>query len=296
MGTVGRTEREDERRHERSGLSGGMGVSSRDAQRLHRRSSARRTGYSWECLSRLARILVSCGHSPDDLLSDLHEICSTLKVPRRRWDPTQLDFIIDLGHLIADWHSDPRYLGPDGRPAALPFRGRGPSLGALIESALPGKDARIVTRALIRAGGLRRRGSRYVPTGRHLRLRQDSGRVHSANALLRMLRTVDRNLSGAPTSAIFERAAINSHFPVIALPAFHRDLKARASVFLVDIDGNMRRHEARDAGGRRTRVGVEVFAFEEPLVGSSEDQSTTAGNRLARRGATPLRRTSRRKS
>jgi hypothetical protein len=276
--------------------SGGMGVSLRDAQRAHRRSSAKGTGYSWECLSRLARILVRCGHSPNDLVSELREICRTLRVPRRRWDPTQLNFISDLPHVIARWHSDPRYLGPDGRPAALPLRGRGPSLGALIESALPGEDARVVTRALMRVGGLRRRGSRYLPTRRHLRFRQHSGRVHSANALLRMLRTVERNLSGAPASAIFERAAVNPRFPVIALAAFHRDLKARASLFLQDIDGNMGRHEARSTGGRRTRVGVEVFAFEEPLIGSSQEQRTTAGSRLTRRRATPLRRASRKKS
>jgi len=270
-------------------------VSSSDAQRVHRRSSTMRTGYSWECLSRLARILVRCGHSPNDLVSELREICRTLRVPRRSWDPTQLDFISDLPHVIAHWHSDPRYLGPDGRPAALPLRGRGPSLGALIESALPGEDIRVVTRALMRAGGLRRRGSRYVPTGRHLWLRDDSGRMHSANALLRMLRTAERNLSGAPNSAIFERAAINPHFPVIALPAFHRDLKARASLFLVDIDGTMRRHEARSTGGHRTRVGVEVFAFEEPLVRSGRAQGKPAGSRPARRGPSPLRRARRRK-
>jgi hypothetical protein len=93
--------------------SRGMGVSLRDAQRAHRRSSARRTGYSWECLSRLARILVRCGHSPNDLVSELREICRTLRVPRRRWDPTQLNFISDLPHVIARWHSDPRYKRAD---------------------------------------------------------------------------------------------------------------------------------------------------------------------------------------
>jgi hypothetical protein len=141
-----------------------------------------------------------------------------------------------------------------------------PSLTKLIERALPGEDPSAVLEALERAGGLRRRGTKYVPTDRHLWLRADSGRVHSANALLRMLRTVDRNLAGSSHSAIFERAAMNPHFPVSKLPAFHRDVSGRASRFLVAIDGNMRRHEARAVGGPRTRVGVEVFVFEEPFV------------------------------
>src|SRR6202020_295859 len=106
----------------------GVGVNSHDTHRAHGHAGTVRTDYAWECLSRLARILVRCGHSPQDLVSALREICRVLKVPRQRWNPAQLEFLSDLPHVIALWHSDPRYLGARGEPAALPLRGRGPSL------------------------------------------------------------------------------------------------------------------------------------------------------------------------
>jgi Family of unknown function (DUF6502) len=271
-------------------------VKSRDAHRAHHHASVGRTDYAWECLSRLARILVCCGHSPGDLVSALREICRTLKVPRRRWDPTLLDFLSDLPHVVALWYSDPRYLDSTGQPATLPLRGHGPSLAELAERVLPGEDPGVVVRSLVRNGGVQRRGSRYVPTGRHLPLRVDSGRIHSANALLRMLRTVERNLSAAPNSSIFERAAINPNFPVAALGAFHRNVKAYASRFLTNVDTNMARHEKRTTGGPRTRVGIEVFAFEEPLVEYGPARKRPHGSRSAGRSASSRRSPRRRKS
>jgi hypothetical protein len=269
-------------------------MASRDARRAHRHASAERSDYAWECLSRLARILVRCGHSPQDLVSALREICRTLKVPRQRWDPAQLGFLSDLPHVIALWHSDPRYLGARGEPAPLPLRGRTASLSGLIECALPGESPRAVVEALMGTGGIRCRAGRYVPTRRHLRLRDDSGRVHSANALLRMLRTVERNLAGGANSAIFERAAMNPHFPVAKLATFHRDVSTRASRLLVAIDGTMRRHEARRTRGPRTRVGVEIFAFEEP---PSTDRRTRTSEieRRGQRASGTRRRKQRRK-
>jgi hypothetical protein len=109
--------------------------------------------------------------------------------------------------------------------------------------------------------------------------------VYSLNALLRMLRTVERNLTGAKNAAILERAAINPNFPVSALPAFHQLVKTKASEFLWDIDGNMRRREAGTTKGKRIRVGVEIFAFEEPLV---QDAYASRAPRTAR-GAPQIR-------
>jgi Family of unknown function (DUF6502) len=223
--------------------------------------------YSYEFLKRLAHILVLSGHSPRKLLSELREICRTLKEPSRRWDPTRLGFLADLPHVIALWHSDPQYLGIRGQPAVLPLRGRGASLSSLIQRVLPDEDPKSVVRALVHLRGIRRRGTGYAATGRHLSYREDSGRVYSLNALLRMLRTVERNIAGAKNTAIFERSAVNPDFPVRALRTFHRRFENRASNFLWDTDGDMRRYEEEVSGGLRTRVGVEIFAFEEPPEG-----------------------------
>ena len=241
-------------------------MSARKAARVQRRPDTGRVDYARDCLGRLAHILVRCGYSPQELVSDFHGICSHLKEPARRWDPTQPAFLADLPHVIALWNSDPKYLNARGVPAALPLRGRAPSLSALIERVLPAEEPRAVAQCLARMQGIRRRGSRYVPSGRHLSYRRDVGRAYSLNALLRMLRTVERNLAGARRAAILERSAIHPNFPVSALPAFHRYLKSRGLKFLWSIDTDMRRRETEQTRGPRTRLGVELFAFEEPRV------------------------------
>jgi hypothetical protein len=90
--------------------------------------------------------------------------------------------------------------------------------------------------------------------------------------------------------------AINRNFPVAALGAFHRNVKAYASRFLTNIDINMGRHEKRATGGPRTRVGVEVFAFEEPVVERGPVRKRSRGSSKADRSAVPRRSPRRRKS
>jgi hypothetical protein len=233
---------------------------------VDRRPTGGGISYSREFLERLVRILVHSGHSPKQLAREFRDICARLKEPARRWDPTRLAYVADLTHVIAHWYADPQYLDSRGAPLPLPLRGRGPSLCALIERVLPEENAVAVAQSLCRVQGVRRRAGRYVPSGRCIVFPQTSGRFHGLAALLGMLRTVEHNVAGVKTSAILERTAINPSFPVSALPAFHRRLKAQATDFLWNVDGDMRRRENGAAGGARTRLGVGVFAFEEPLA------------------------------
>jgi hypothetical protein len=147
----------------------------------------------------------------------------------------------------------------------LPLRGQRVSLSSLIRRVLPGVEPESVLQSLLHLRGVRRQAGGYLPTGRHLSYREDSAGVYSLNSLRGMLRTVERNIAGEKTTAIFERAAVNPNFPVQALRTFHRRFKSRASSFLWDTDGDMRRYEEELTGGSRTRLGVEIFAFEEPF-------------------------------
>ena len=253
------------------------------------RSRTTRERYAVESLGRLARILVSCGHAPKDLVNVFREVCSALREPVKKWDSAEFAFLADLPHVIALWHSDPRYLDPRGAPAPLPLRGRRRSLSSLIKSVLPDADAGNVTRALMKMRGLKRQGSQYLPTHRHLSYRRDRGWVYSLNALTRMLETVERNVSGAKKAALFERSAIHPSFPVAELPAFHRHASSKAWDWLVDLDGYAQRRAKRRAGGPRTRVGVEIFVFEEqrPTTRTQGRERTTDS---ARRHKSPSSR------
>ncbi len=239
-----------------------MGATSRARTLTH---AVTETAYSREFLERMARILVHSGHSPRQLVREFRGICGALKEPQHRWDPNQLAYFADLPEIIALWHADPQYLDNRGRPIALALRGRGPSLSTLIERVLPDEDPTRVTRSLMRTQGVRRRGRQYLPTDRYFSYPGGSGHVHGLTALLGMLRTVERNVSGSKKFAILERTALNPNFPVSALPAFHRRLKSQAAHVLWGLDGDMRRQEAKNLPGARVRLGVGIFAFEEPI-------------------------------
>ena len=243
-------------------------MAARARPRTHRPPARGGVSYSREFLQRLAQILVHAGHSPQVLAREFREICATLKEPARHWDPSQLAYFADLPHVIAHWHADPQYLDSRGMPVPLPLRGRGPSLSALIERVLPGEDPEAVTHSLTRLQGVRRRGARYVPSGRYFTYPRATGRVYGLSPLLGLLRTVERNVTRVRASPILERAALNPSFPVSALPAFHRRLNALAEEFLWNVDGDMRRRETAHERGARTRLGVGIFAFEEPLTAS----------------------------
>ena len=245
--------------------------------------------YSRECLERLARILVHSGHSPALLAREFREICSALKEPTEPWDPMQLNYWADLPHVIAHWHADPQYVDSRGVPISLPLQGKGPSLFALARRVLPKQEPAKIVKSLLRLHGVRRNGSRYVPTGRSLLYSRASSRVHGLLALLGMLRTVERNVSGSRSGAILERAAMNPNFPVSALPAFHRRLKPHAAEFLWGIDGDMRRREMAASDGPTTRLGVCVFAFEDPVIGKGPLRSKRRRSHAGRVGKTGRR-------
>jgi Family of unknown function (DUF6502) len=230
----------------------------------------RRTGllpggveYERECLSRVARILVHSGHSPKRLWRDFRDICSNLKEPTQGWDPNRLAYYTDLAHLMAHWHSDPLYLNSKGLPVAVPLRGRGPSLSALVARVFSGEDPASVAESLVHAKGVRRIKGRYLPIQRSLVLSKVGARIHGADAFLGMLRTVDHNLAGKGRR-IFQRAALNPSIPASALPAFNAWVEKFGERFLHGADNFLHNREAEKKGGPRVRVGVGVFVYTGP--------------------------------
>jgi Family of unknown function (DUF6502) len=235
------------------------------APRARPHATASDVSVAREFLERLARILVRTGHSPRELRREFQRICDELREPTRRWDTAELNYLADLPHVIACWHADPQYLDSRGAPLPLPLKDKGPSFLALIERALPEVDAAAAAKSLVRLKAVHRHKGRYLPTERYFLLTKEGGFVHALTALLGMLRTVERNLSGPRGTAILQRCAFNPSFPVRALPTFHAHAKAVAGEFIWGLDGDMRRAQEADSHGPRTRLGVGVYVFEEPF-------------------------------
>lgn len=224
-------------------------------------------GYSREFLEHLAHILVDAGHSPKSLAREFREICQSLREPDRKWKPAEVNYLAVLSRVLTCWHDHPQFLDAKGDPVALRVRSRGPCLVSLIARALPHEEPTAVIDSLVRARGIRRRGSLYLPTDRQLLYQPESARIHGLMSLLAHLRTVEHNVSQvASNTRIVERTTVNPRFPVLALPMFHRWLKEFATKFLWNAEANMRRRESERLPGQTIRLGVGVFAFEDPMT------------------------------
>ena len=225
-----------------------------------------RTDYARELLVLMARVLTLTGHSPKAAAAQFQGICRRLKEPKRPWDPSSLYFVWDLPQVMAHWHSDPQYLDSRGAPLPLPLKGPGPSLASLIERALPQGDPSGVISALRHVNGIHRQGSRYRPTGRQLAYQHQRviGWLHGLTALLGLLRTVEHNIAHPNGETLLERAAVHPRFPVRYLPEIHQRFKDRATTFLWQIDGEMRKRGRPSSPAKGVRLGVGIFAFEDP--------------------------------
>lgn len=244
-----------------------------------------RADYSQELLGLMARVLTLTGHSPKKLTAQFRAICRRLKEPQHPWDPSTLNFIWDLPHVMALWHADPQYLDSRGAPLALPSRGPGPSVTSLIERVLPDGDPEAVIQTLRKLKAIRREGGRYRPTGRQLALQHQRlmGWLHGLTALLGLLRTVEHNIAHPEGATLLERAAINPRFPVRYLPEMHQRFKDRAATFAWELDGEMRKHEVSSDRADSVRLGVGIFAFEDPLVTGRSGRTSRRSKRMGRR-------------
>jgi len=254
-----------------------------------------RTDYSRELLGLMARVLTLTGHSPKRLAAQFHSTCRRLKEPKRPWNPSSVNFILDLSHVMAHWHADPQYLDSRGTPLSLPLAGLGPSVTSLIERVLPGADTAAVIEALRQVKAIRRQGGRYRSTGRQLALQHQRviGWLHGLAALRGLLRTVEYNIAHPEGATLLEQAAINPRFPVRHLPKMHQRFKERAAPLLWQLDGDMRKHESSSGREDCVRLGVGIFAFEDPLI-TGRSRSTSRRSAPIGRRTRSRRRTRKR--
>ena len=254
---------------------------------MRRRSSKTASGTPWAdsgpraFLEPLARILNVSGCHPRDLQREFVRICRELPIPKRPWGPMRTSYLADLSHVIARWHADERYVDADGRPLPLPLEGPEPSLKGLISRVLPSIDPDQPIQWLLRLEGIRRRGKRFLPTDKYLAFNRSPAAswAHGLTAVLGILSTVEHNISARPQSRLLERIAVNSRFPVRALPQFHRKLKRQAGEVLWRFDADMGREEIRLKGEPVTRLCIGLYAFEDPPV-------TRSGRAAIRRKST----------
>lgn len=183
-------------------------------------------------------------------------------------------FMSPCSRILAGWHQDPAYLGPDGEPLILPLEGEAPSFLALTRVHAPDLPHIALYKELAAAGAvdlepdgrLRVLKRSYVPNA------LDPNQIRLWGSILHdMSATLAHNVTRPPKHpALFERRAINPRLRREALPEFRAFLETEAQRFLERIDAWLTAHSVGDElaqGDLETvRAGAGAYLIEEPPV------------------------------
>jgi hypothetical protein len=241
----------------------------RSAGRIARAGPAPTDGFEPDARAREAmrcfvRVLARCGCAPRIIEYEVGRACR--EIPKSWWHKADVRDRGAPAHVMTLWFSDPEYLDARGKPRPLPLRGR-LSIEALARRVDPTLDAELALRYLMRGGGLRRIGRRYVPRDRVLIFRGPERMNHfeRLRGLFGLLSTMDYNSrSTRETAGRFDVLSWNPRFPVRERAAFDRRVRQLGNPFLVQMDADMHRLErTRKKGERTVALGVGVYRFEE---------------------------------
>lgn len=227
-----------------------------------------------EMLRGLLDIWLAQGLSPRALDQQFHELCSALKEPDHPPQAISAEFITQLGQVIAHWYDDPAYVDENGMPVQLPLRSEKPtdvSFATLVERVLPGQDAEDILQMLLRSpASIRAVDTKYEPIQRFTPLSGTFQLVQLQNLITMrgLLRTLNYNRSCEhPSQQRVERKAGNLDIPLREHDAVQNEVKARAGVFMEQIDGYLNSKAVAPGSEPTVAINVVVFSYEEPPVG-----------------------------
>ena len=224
--------------------------------------------YAQDLFDLAVRTLVGAGHSPGEIVRQFEVSMSRLgRAPRAQALP--MPYVADFAHILSLWYTDPAYLDASSRPARLTVQGRGISLAALIRRVLPKAQVMEIVTLLQRSRAIVRRGNRYLPTSRTVVWPREpwNTRAHALLAAVNLLRTVEHNLAcRSAADRLLQRVAANPAIPVRVVPAVQRRFNREAQDLLKRMDTYLAHHEVPQGSERTTRVGLGVFAFEDPMI------------------------------
>jgi hypothetical protein len=184
------------------------------------------------------------------------------------------DHIVRPARALQLWHSDPRFIGPDGSPIDLFFDGDSPSFSDLTK--LVGGDfpAGALRAELLAAGGiqelangkLRALNRFFIPSA----LDEDLI-VGFALIVAPLLESLKHNLD-FPGDKYIQRIAYSDYLPESELAAFRAASHARSAELIQSIDDWISRQEIEPRPELRAgrRVGVGVFYFDSGPMSSLE--------------------------
>jgi hypothetical protein len=179
--------------------------------------------------------------------------------------------------ILAAWHENPKFTGPDGQPAELPVYGRGATFETLARKYGRGIPTRAVLDELIRSGAvdivdaqkIRAKATITVERGMSARGVKDFG-DRAAELLSTMLMNMRQ-----PETPKFVASVSESAVSVASLPLFQKELAIKAADFLADVQDSLKRKPTAKSSRARSkesaRVSVTIFYHE---VAGTDDAAT----------------------
>jgi hypothetical protein len=214
------------------------------------------------------RFLFSSGVHIDELREGVEKVLGSLE----RKETLQRNAVVGItsaGAILHRWHNERRYLGSDAKPIPLKLRGHPPSFQSLHRSEGVETPLNEFVCAMMEAGLIRRRQSRYLPTKRGaLVCRLNPFAIqHACDVIEGLLSTIANNTDPRRKFTLVERAAI---VPNLEAPEFGRFCQfshAQGSALADAVNDWLERHRAARGRGKRRKtiaVGVHIFAFKQP--------------------------------
>ena len=237
-------------------------------------------------ITRFARVLALTGISREKMASAFHEACVRLPERLFRSGRTLNHELLESGHVLSVWLSDPNYLDQHGHPLPIRLRGASPSLEALVNRVSSELQIEQVVKYLIRTGTVTKVGRCYALRRTAVSVARDPelACAHGLQTVLALLHTIENNAPPIQDRHLcFEFTAGNTRFPTRLRGEFDTRLRRLGMDFLRRLDADMRRAEdSRRPGEPTLRMTVGLF--------QSEVNNHRPSNRAPRESARGSRR------
>ena len=196
------------------------------------------------------------------------DISRILKVPaetvgRPNDSPQQ-----STNRILAAWHEDPKFTGPNGQPADLSIYGRGNTFEALVKRYGRGIPTRALLDELVRTGAIELVASQKIRAKASVSVERGMS-AHMIKAFgdrtAELLSTLLANMR-QPESPRFVASASDASVASSALPLLRKELSTKGADFLAEIQEALTQRPSTHSAKRRragaARISVTIFYHE----------------------------------
>jgi hypothetical protein len=190
--------------------------------------------------------------------------------------------------ILAAWHEDPKFTGPNGQPADLTMYGRGATFETLAKRYGRGIPTRAVLDELMRSGAIELLPSQKVRAKATLTVdRGMSSRVIKSfgDRASELLSTMLLNMR-EPDAPKFIGSVSDAHVMKSLLPLFRKELALKGADFLADVQESLSRKPRTRSAKRRDEgvasISVTLYCHES-AVSKDEKRASPVRRRNFRR-------------